>query len=167
MTLALLSALVFAAVLADAIVRTPSVGAIVGGIGAIGFALLALVLVRGNDDLLPWAVVCFVVAYTVSLVVHGGSVDERAPLVAAGLLLGAELASWSLQEWIPIVAERPVLRGRLIALAALIGGGLATSALVVAVAAAPTERGLVWTVAGAAAAVLAVGLAVRVAHGDA
>ena len=94
------------------------------------------------------------------------SVDERAPLVAAALLLGAELASWSLEERIPIVAERPVLRGRIVALAALVGGGLVTSALVVAVAAAPTERGLVWTVAGAAAAVLAVGLAVRVAHRD-
>jgi hypothetical protein len=161
-----LSALVFAAVLAEAVVRTTSVGAVVGGIGAIGLVLLALVLVRGMDDLLPWTVVCFVVAYTVSLVVHGGSVDERAPLVAAALLLGAELASWSLEERIPIVAERPVLLGRTVALAALVGGGLVTSALVVAVAAAPTERGLVWTVAGAAAAVLAVGLAVRVAHHD-
>ena len=156
----------FAAVLAEAIARTPSVGAVVGGIGAIGLVLLAFVLVRGMDDLLPWTVVCFVVAYTVSLVVHGGSVDERAPLVAAALLLGAELASWSLEEQIPIVAERPVLRGRIVALAALVGGGLVTSALVVAVAAAPTQRGLVWTVAGAAAAVLAVGLAVRVAHRD-
>lgn len=158
--------LVFAAVLAEAVARAQSVGAIVGGIGAIGFGFLALVLLRGMDEVLPWAVVCLVVAYTVSLVVHSTSVDERAPLVAAGLLLGAELASWSLEERSAIVAERPVVRGRIVALAMLVGVGLATSALVVAVAAAPTERGLVWTVAGAAAAVLAVGLAVRVAHRD-
>ena len=109
---------------------------------------------------------CLVVAYAVALVVHGASVDERAPLVAAGLLLGAELASWSLEERSAIAAERPAVRGRIAALAALVGGGLATSALVIAVAAAPTPRGLVWTAAGAAAAVLAVGLAVRVAHRD-
>ena len=158
--------LVFGAVLAQAVAHASSVGVIVGGIGAIGLAFLAVVLLRGDDGFLPWAVVCLVVAYVVALVVHGASVDERAPLVAAGLLLGAELASWSLEERSAIAAERPAVRGRLVALAALVGGGLATSALVIAVAAAPTPRGLVWTAAGAAAAVLAVGLAVRVAHRD-
>ena len=158
--------LAFAAVLAQAVAHATSVRAIVAGIGAIGLGFLALVLLRGIDELLPWAVVCLVVAYTVSLVVHGASIDERAPLVATGLLLGTELASWSLEERSAIAAEPPVLRARIVALAALVVGGLATSALVIAVAAAPTARGLVWTVAGAAAAVLAVGLAVRLAHRD-
>jgi hypothetical protein len=158
--------LAFAAVLAQAVAHATSVRVIVAGIGAIGLGFLALVLLRGIDELLPWAVVCLVVAYTVSLFVHGASIDERAPLVATGLLLGTELASWSLEERHAIAAEPPVLRARIVALAALVVGGLATSALVVAVAAAPTARGLVWTVAGAAAAVLAVGLAVRLAHRD-
>lgn len=158
--------LAFAAVLAQAVAHATSVRVIVAGIGAIGLGFLALVLLRGIDELLPWAVVCLVVAYTVSLFVHGASIDERAPLVATGLLLGTELASWSLEERHAIAAEPPVLRARIVALAALVVGGLATSALVVAVAAAPTARGLVWTVAGAAAAVLVVGLAVRLAHRD-
>jgi hypothetical protein len=158
--------LAFAAVLAHAVAHATSVRVIVAGIGAIGLGFLALVLLRGIDELLPWAVVCLVVAYTVSLFVHGASIDERAPLVATGLLLGTELASWSLEERHAIAAEPPVLRARIVALAALVVGGLATSALVVAVAAAPTARGLVWTVAGAAAAVLVVGLAVRLAHRD-
>jgi hypothetical protein len=158
--------LAFAAVLAQAVAHATSVRVIVAGIGAIGLGFLALVLLRGMDELLPWAVVCLVVAYTVSLFVHGASIDERAPLVATGLLLGTELASWSLEERHAIAAEPPVLRARIVALAALVVGGLATSALVVAVAAAPTARGLVWTVAGAAAAVLVVGLAVRLAHRD-
>jgi hypothetical protein len=158
--------LAFAAVLAQAVAHATSVRVIVAGIGAIGLGFLALVLLRGMDELLPWAVVCLVVAYTVSLFVHGASIDERAPLVATGLLLGTELASWSLEERRAIAAEPPVLRARIVALAALVVGGLATSALVIAVAAAPTARGLVWTVAGAAAAVLAVGLAVRLAHRD-
>ena len=166
-TLALLSVLAFAGALAQALAHATSVRVIVAGIGVLGLVFLAFVLVRGMDELLPWAVVCLVVAYTVSLVVHGASVDERAPLVATGLLLGTELASWSLQERNAIAAEPPVLRARIVALALLVGGGLATSALVIAVAAAPTARGLVWTIAGAAAAVLAVGLAVRAAHRDA
>jgi len=159
--------LAFAGALAQAVAHATSVRVIVAGIGAVGLVFLALVLLRGIDELLPWAVVCLVVAYTVSLVVHGASVDERAPLVATCLLLGTELASWSLEERSAVTAEPPVRRARIVALALLAGGGLATSALVIAVAAAPTARGLVWTVAGAAAAVLAVGLAVRAAHRDA
>ena len=159
--------LAFAGALAQAVAHATSFRVVVAGIGVLGLVFLALVLLRGIDELLPWAVVCLVVAYTVSLVVHGASVDERAPLVATALLLGTELASWSLEEGNAIAAEPPVLRARIVALALLAGGGLATSALVVAVAAAPPARGLVWTVAGAAAAVLAVGLAVRAAHRDA
>ena len=123
-------------------------------------------LLRGAEELLPASVVCLAVAYTVAVVVHGASVDERVPLVAAGLLLCCELAVWSLDERPVIAAERATVRTRAVALAALTGGGLTASALVVAVAAASIGRGLVWTVAGAAAAVLAVALAVRLAHGD-
>jgi len=159
--------LAFAGALAQAVAHATSVRVVVAGIGVLGLVFLALVLLRGMHELLPWAVVCLVAAYTVSLVVHGASVDERAPLVATALLLGTELASWSLEERNAIAAEPPVRRARIVALALLAGGGLATSALVIAAAAAPTARGLVWTVAGAAAAVLAVGLAVRAAHRDA
>ena len=106
---------------------------IVAGIGVLGLVFLAFVLVRGMDELLPWAVVCLVVAYTVSLVVHGASVDARAPLLATGLLLGTELASWSLEERDAIAAEPPVRRARIVALGLLAGGGLAASALVIAV----------------------------------
>ena len=95
-----------------------------------------------------------------SLVVHGASVDERAPLVATGLLLGTELASWSLEERNAIAAEPPVCRARIVAPRCSSAAASPVAALVIAVAAAPTARGLVWTVAGAAAAVLAVGLAV-------
>ena len=159
--------LAFAAVLADAVDHATSLRVVVAGIGALGLGFLAFVLWRGEDELLPWAVVCLVVAYALALVLHGASVDERAPLVATGLLLGTELASWSLEERHTIAAEPAVLRARIAALAALVVGGLATSALVIAVAATPTARGLVWTVAGAAAAVVVVGLAVRLAHRDA
>ena len=123
--------------------------------------VLVLALWRGLEELLPAAMVCLGGAYTAAAITHGASVDERAPLVAAGLLLCCELAAWSLDERPWSAAERAVVRARAAALAALVGGALAAAALVVAVAAAPAGRGLEWTAAGAASAVLVVALAIR------
>jgi hypothetical protein len=148
-------------VLAYAAARVPTLAGIVLGIGAFGAALLVLVLWRGMDEFLPWSLISLGIAYTVSLLVHGGGVDGAAPLVAAGLLACAELAVWSLDERYPVAAERRVVTARLWALAALVGAGLAAAALVVALSAAPAGAGVAWTVLGAAAAVLVVAVASR------
>ena len=161
MTLAVLAVLVYGAVLADAVLRARGLGALVLEIGLLGLIFLALALWRGLEELLPAAVVCLGGAYAVAVIVHGASVDERAPLVAAGLLLCCELSAWSVDERPWVAAERTVVRARAAALAALVGGALTAAALVVAVAAAPAGRGLVWTAAGAASAVLVVALAIR------
>jgi hypothetical protein len=121
------------------------------------------VLVRKLDKLLPWVVIPLGIAYTVSLVLHGSSVDGGAPLVAAGLLLCAELAAWSIDEQFAIPAERAVVVARASALAALVLGSLVVAALVVALSIVPAS-GLAWTVLGAGAAVGVVGLAVRLAR---
>jgi len=160
-TLAALSVLVYGAVLADAVARDPGIAGATVVVGAFGLLFLALVLWRGAQEYLPAAAACLGGVYAVAVVVHGASVDERAPLVAAGLLLCCELAAWSVDERTRIAAERPVVRARAGALAALVGGALAAAAVVVALAAAPAGRGLPWTIAGAAAAVLVVALAVR------
>ena len=149
--------------LAYAAGREPKLASIISGIGAVGAVVLALVLVRRMDDLLPWALIPLGIAYTVSLVVHGSGVDGGAPLVAAGLLLCAELAVWSLDEQHAIAAERAVWVARATALGALAAVGVAASGLVVALSLAPGS-GLAWTVLGAAASVLVVGLAVRLAR---
>ena len=146
--------------LAYAASREPKLALIVSGIGTVGVLPLALVLLRGIDNLLPWAIVPLGIAYTVSLVVHGSGVDGGAPLVAAGLLLCAELAAWSLDERHAISAERAVWAARASALGALIAAGLVASGLVVALSLAPGS-GLAWTVVGASASVLVVGLVVR------
>jgi len=65
-------------VLAYAVVREPTIGALTGGIGAIGAVLLAIALVRRMDGPLPWAVVLPGIAYAVSLVLHGSGVDGGA-----------------------------------------------------------------------------------------
>ncbi|MEN3340749.1 MAG: hypothetical protein V7644_153 [Actinomycetota bacterium] len=133
-------------------------------LGAVGGLLLLLVLARGADEVLPWALAILGAAYTVSLVTHGSGVDEGVPLVAVGLLLSGELAAWSLDERHAIAAERKAVALRAGALALLAAAGLVAATVVVALSAAPAGEGLAWTVAGAAAAVLAVGVADRVAR---
>jgi len=128
--------------------------------GAVGAVLLAFVLVRGMDELLPGALAALGAAYAVSLMLHGSAVDGTAPLVAAGLLVCGELAAWSLDERHAIAAERAVWLARAWALGALVAASVAVAGLVVSLSLAP-GNGLAWTVAGSAAAVLAVGLAVR------
>lgn len=149
--------------LAYAAARQLSLAGLLLGIGGIGGVLLLLVLVRRMDDLLPWALILLGVSYTLSLVVHGSGVDGGAPLVAAGFILCAELAAWSLDEQHAIAAERQVVVGRATALAALVVAGTAAGGLVVALSLAPGS-GLAWTVLGAAASVLVVGLAVRLSR---
>jgi hypothetical protein len=135
--------------------------AIVGGIGAV---LLLYVIVRRAEDVLAWSILMLGVAYSLSLVAHRGGVDEVAPLVAGGLLLSAELASWSCAERREIRVERRVLAARGIAIGLLVAGGAGVSALVLGLAAAPIGGGLAWTIFGAASAVGVIGLATRLAR---
>src|SRR5207253_3693320 len=99
-------------------------------IGAIGALLLLYGLVRHVDDVLPWPVLLIGVAYAIPLFVRGGAIDEGAPLVAAGLLLSAELAAWSFDERWTMRVERAVHVARGTAVGLLVLGGLAASALV-------------------------------------
>jgi hypothetical protein len=151
-------------VLAYACTLKPQLVIFTAGVGAVGAAMLAWVLVRAQDELLPWAVLCVATAYAVGVTVRGSRLDEAAPLVAAGLLLCAELASWSVAEKHGIAAERAVVLLRARAVAALVASGLAAAALVVGLSAAPGGAGFGWTLVGAVAAVLAVGVAARLAR---
>lgn len=154
----------YAGVVAYAVARSRELDGLVAAIGGLGGVVLAAVLARGPLELLPWALLLGGGAYGVSIADVGGPVDGAAALVAAGLLLCAELAAWSLDERPGIAAEPAVVRRRAVATALLAAGGLAAATAVVAVAAAPAGRGLAWTTAGAAAAVAAVGLAVALAR---
>jgi hypothetical protein len=84
--------------------------------------------------------------------------------VAVLLLLAGELSTWSIDERWRIRADPQLARRRGVAVAALALGGLAVAALVVALSAVPPNPGLLWTVAGAAAAVGAAGTGVWVAR---
>jgi hypothetical protein len=155
---------VYAGVLAYVTTRQPPIASLLGTVGGIGALLLVLVLVRRWDELLPWAIVVLAVSYTVAIEAHGAAIDEAAPLVGAGLLLCGELAAWSIDERFTIAAERAVVASRAVAVGLLTLAGLAVSAVVLSLAAAPVGGGLGWTFLGTAAAVLVVALAVHLAR---
>jgi len=154
----------FGGVLAYELVHSSKWLLTTGPLGGAGALLLVLLLVRARAELVPWPPALLGVAYAVELVIRGPRVDEGAPLVAVGLLLCGELAAWSIDERLPIVAERAVVQARAVALGALAFGSLTLAVLVVALAAAPAGSGLAWTILGAGSAVGVVGLAVRLAR---
>jgi hypothetical protein len=159
-----LSGLLYAGVLAYACTRKPELAVFIALVGAIGGAMLAWALVQAQNELLPWALLCVGVAYAVGVIARGSKLDEAAPLVGAAMLLCAELATWSTAERYAIAAERAVVVVRARAVGGLVVAGLAAGALVVGLAAAPGGGGFGWTLLGAAAAVLAVGVAARLAR---
>jgi len=159
------SALVaYLGVLAYAASRDLELAPVIAIVGAIGAMLLLFVIARRAEDVLAWSILMLGVAYSLSLVTHHRGVDEVSPLVAGGLLLAAELATWSCAERREIRVERRVLVARGVAIAMLVVGGVGVSALVLGLAAAPVGGGLAWTILGAASAVGVIGLATRLAR---
>jgi hypothetical protein len=157
----LLAGAVYAGVFVYVLARNDTLAGITVAFGVFGGGTFAYALLRRASDLVLWPVLLLGTAYAITLFAGGSGVDEGAPLVAAGLLLATELAAWSFDEGRPIKGERAVVIARGGAVLLLVLGGLAASALVVALAAAPIGGGLGWTVLGAAAAVVVVGLAAR------
>ncbi len=90
---------------------------------------------------------------------HPG-LDEWSPLVAVLLLLCGELTAWSLDERWTIRADRRLHARRAAALVGLALGGLLMAALAVSFSGAPPSQGLLWAIAGGAAAVGAAGTGV-------
>jgi hypothetical protein len=84
--------------------------------------------------------------------------------VAVLLLLCGELTAWSLDDRLPARADPQLAFRRGVALTALALASLAVAALVVALSAVPASHGLLWTLAGAVAAVGAAGTGVWVAR---
>jgi hypothetical protein len=90
--------------------------------------------------------------YTVSLFLPEGGVDGGAPLVAAGLLLTAELASWSVELRTPVEAEPLVVARRAALVLAIACGAVPVSAVVLAATALPLGGGVGWDAVGVVAA---------------
>ena len=103
-------------------------------------------------------------AYAVHLTLDDPTLDTRAPVVAAGLLLAAELAYWSLEELQRVRTEAREQLRHLAVVAALGLGGLFVGAVLLAVADVVRTRGLAVDLFGAGAAASALLLLVLIAR---
>ena len=134
---------------------------------AVGVAALAVLLA---GLLLRWSAALAVgiallgAQQATRLALGPDAVDAATPLTAAGLLLVAELAWWSIERRIPAWAEPGVAlrRGGTVALAC--AASMAVSALVVLAAGAPVSGGTLLELAGVIAAVTALAVVAWVAR---
>jgi hypothetical protein len=138
-----------------------------GGLAVLAGAVAALVLLVGIvfrvGSLVAAGLFLTGIDYAVSLVTRSGTAGYGVVPYAAGLVLAAELAYWSLEaprEW-------ALVRRRALLVAALAGAASAVAALVVAAASASSGRSVAFELVafgGAAAALL---LVVRLARASA
>jgi hypothetical protein len=116
--LALLAAVgAYSAVAGDRLV------AVVAALGGLGLVVTAIALVSRWAALLPCGFVGVGAAYAVFLSLRPGTVDGRAPIVAAAFFIAAELSFWSIERrgW---RSEGQVVVRRLVL---VVAAGLATA----------------------------------------
>jgi hypothetical protein len=132
-------------------------------LAGLGVLLAAAAALRLPALLAP-AVTVLLASYSVALVEGGDRVDAAAPLVGAGLLGYAELATWAAEARAEVRDERPVLQARARTLAACVAAALAVGVLVLLAAALPAGGGLARLAVGVAAAVAILALIALVAR---
>lgn len=126
---------------------------VVAGVGAGGCAMVVAALVLRRPSVLPVGLAGVGASYAVFLSLHSGPLDARAPLVAAGLFVAAELGFWALERS-PARSERVVVLRRIAGLAAgALFTGLVGSLLLVLTTG--LRPGIGFEVVGVGAAVLA------------
>jgi hypothetical protein len=126
--------------------------AVVTSLGCIGVAVTALALVGRWATLLPWGFVGVGAGYVVYLSLRAGTVDERAPMLAAAFFVAAELSFWSIERRSWRSEGRVVVRR----LALLFSAGLATAIVggLLLLVASDRRVGTGYEAVGVAAAVL-------------
>ncbi|HEV8602421.1 MAG TPA: hypothetical protein VGQ68_03395 [Gaiellaceae bacterium] len=137
------------------------------GLGACALVLLAAGLTLGWASPTGWGLGALGGQYGVLFAAEGRSLDELTPLYAAGLILVAELAYWSLEPRVPAGTESGLLVRRLAHLTGVCVAAATLAALVLVAAAAGGGGGLALEVLGAAAAVGALGLVAALVRGSA
>ena len=128
-----------------------------------GLALAAAAALWAGWLLAP-ALVTLLAEYGVALAGRGGQVDAAAPLVGAGLLAYAELASWAREAHPQVRDERPVLAARAARVAASVLAALGLGVLVLLAAALPAGGGLARLAVGVLAATGTLALVALVAR---
>ena len=134
--------------------------ALAGGVALAGLLGLAIGIVMRWPSLIPWALLATGAGY-LSGREGRAVVDGWAAVVGVLLLLAAELASWSIEHDSRIRTERRLLMRRIVTLAVLTAAALLVNFLLLATAALSAPAGILLAAAGVGAAVLAVGIVLR------
>jgi hypothetical protein len=122
-----------------------------------GIVALAVALVSGWAAPIPLTVVSLGASYAVSL--HGHrTIDGRAPLVGAALLLVAELAYWSLERRTHVGDEAGLHLRRAVSILVMTFGSAAVAAILLAATSVPLGGSVTWDAFGLAAAAGAVAI---------
>lgn len=156
--------LVLAAGALALMLRSDRLGPLVGAVGLVAVVFLVASLVGRFAGLLPWALALAGAEYGAFLVIREGSIDGYAPIYAAGLLLVAELAYWSIERRVPALPGEGLTfrRGSLLVASCVAAGGI--SGLILAMAELSIHGGLWLEALGVAAAVGAVAVLARLAR---
>jgi hypothetical protein len=134
--------------------------AAVAGLGAVAVVVVAASIWRGWSSGVAWTLALLAAQYALALSLREGDdvVDARVPFYAAGLLVAAELAYWSIELRVRGSEGGALMLRRLAALGGLAIVSLGVGTFVVAAAATSLAPGLLWDAVGAAAAVAALAL---------
>lgn len=137
----------------------------VGQIAVASVVVLLAAIVFGWSPLVPLALALVGGTYGAELAVDDEALDGAAPLVAAGLVVAAELAYWSLEERERVPGE-PREGLRRVPFVAVLGlGSLVVGAVLLALVDEIRVRGLALDVAGAFAAAAALTVILLLARG--
>jgi hypothetical protein len=113
---------------------------------ALAFAVLGILLLTAgltfrSPVTLGFALAALGADYAVLFVAEGGALDRFTPVYAAGFMLVAELAFWSIESRVPAWSEPVVAEWRLARLTAACVGAAALGAFVLVAGAAGTGSG--------------------------
>ena len=134
------------------------------GLGGGGVLWLGVGLAALWNAPLVLGIACLGAEQAVRLTDGPSTVDPWTPVYAAGFLLAAEFAWWSIEPRVPAWSDFEVLVRRLLAIAACCVGGALLAALVVLSAGAPLHGGVGLELIGVAAAVAAIAVVAAVAR---
>ena len=135
-------------------------------LGGAAVAAVALSVWRGWTSGVAWTIALLVGEYALALSVRDGDelVDARAPFYAAGLLLLAEVAYWSIDLRVAGREDAALMLRRVGALTGLALVSVAVGTFVIAASAVSLSSGLLWDAIGGAAAVATLAVLARLAR---
>lgn len=137
-------------------------GAFLALAGAFAALVLAVAVVVRVPSLVPWALVPLLGEYTAFLLIDDR--DRFAPLVAAGLVLLAELAHWAIEPR-SVGRARELTARRVLILIVVAGASAALAAFLLGASELAVGGGLALEALGVASAVGAVALLAALARG--